>query len=263
MNILVRERMESIRSDLAAGRPLSGAWLFMGSPIAAEIMAQGAFDFLILDTEHAPGDNTTLYHQIRACDASGMPVVVRLATADHSKIMHALDAGASGIAVADVRGANEVHAFVASSCYAPAGRRGTHRMARAAGYGLDWTRYVGEIAPELVKIAFIESPEGVENAPDICSVEGLDAVFIGAVDLAACYGKLDEPDHPDIVNAKRVVAKSAADAGVALGGLAPNATAAAQMFDDGYAIATVGSDLAWLREGVAATIATKRKEVAQ
>jgi len=251
MNSIVRDRLKSIHSALAERRPLTGAWLFMGCPIATEVMAHGAFDFLILDTEHAPGSKETLYHQIRACDAAGMPVIVRLPTTDHHRVITALDAGASGVAVANVRYPEQVVELVRSVRYAPEGERGTHRLARAANYGLGWPNYFAEIAPNLLTIALIETAEGVNSAEAICAVDGLDAVFIGEVDLAASLGKLDKPDHPDVTSAKQRIVDAARAAGVAIGGLATGEAASECLFEAGYSISTIGSDLAWLRDRVA------------
>ncbi len=38
-------------------------------------------------------------------------------------------------------------------------------------------------------IAQIEDPEGVVNADTIAAVDGIDALFIGQVDLAVSYGR--------------------------------------------------------------------------
>ena len=184
MNNLVRNQLKSIRSKLSKRKPLSGAWLLLGSPIAAEIIAQGAFDFLVLDTEHAPGDNITMYHQIRACDTAGMPLIVRLATSDPPKIVHALDAGACGIAVADVRSAADVVTLVESARYAPTGRRETHRMARAANYGLGWAHYADEMSvlPILIReesCANLNDAQKsvIEAAADVAAAAGTAAMF--------------------------------------------------------------------------------------
>lgn len=250
MHQQTRQRLREARDGLAHGRPLTAAWLFSGSAIAAEVVAQGAFDFLILDTEHAPGTNDSLYHQLRATDAAGMPVVVRLPGMDAALAKQALDAGAAGLAVPDLRSAPEAQALVHASRYAPGGGRGTHRLARAARYGFGWQDYVDTIAPELLMLALIESGEGVAAMPQICAVDGLDAVFIGAVDLAASLGHLGEPAHPRVQRAIADIRSAASDAGMPLGGLAGDAAAARRLFEDGYAIASVGSDLAWLRDAV-------------
>lgn len=222
----------------------------MGSPIAAEIMAQGSFDFLILDTEHAPGTNDTLYHQLRACDACGMPVIVRLPTVDPGLIKHALDAGASGLAIPDMRTADQAQALVHHSRYAPQGTRGTHRVARAAGYGFGWQNYLQNVAPNLLMMALIESPEGVTALRGICQTDGLDAVFVGSVDLAACLGRASDPTHQSVKDAVTQIEATVLEQKMALGGLAANQQQANTMFKRGYHMASVGSDLVFLRDEV-------------
>lgn len=253
MNPITRAKMKNLSDALVEKRPLNAAWLFMGCPMAAEVVAQGNFDFLILDTEHAPGTNETMYHQIRACDAVGMPVIVRLPRVDASFVTQALDAGAAGVAVPDIRSADEVRALVKHTRYAPEGTRGTHRIARASNYGFDWQEYRNGIAPNLLVMALIESPEGAEAAAEICEVEGLDALFIGGVDLAAAMGHLDDPAHSDVNAAKKRISDAVRAAGIPLGGLATDASMAQKMYADGYTLVSLGSDLVWLRDQVMAT----------
>ncbi|EFL88170.1 HpcH/HpaI aldolase/citrate lyase family protein [Ahrensia sp. R2A130] len=250
VNPRTKDKLLNIRTRMAAGEPLQAAWLFMGCPIAAEVVAHGPFDFLILDTEHSPNTNESLYGQLRACDACEMPVVVRVPEVSPSLIKLALDAGAAGIAVPDMRHADEAAKLVQHMRYSPAGRRGTHRVARAAGYGFDWASYVNEVAPALLSIALIESAQGVEATPAIAATEGIDAVFIGAVDLAADLGHLNDMGHADVATALARIEEAVAASPAVLGGLAGSVAQAREKVARGYGITSVGSDLVWLRDKV-------------
>jgi len=69
------------------------------------------------------------------------------------------------------------------------GQRGSAFSGRAAGYGA-----VGGVAHtqlsnnNLLLVVMVESPRGVENAGEIASVPGVDAVFVGPNDLAHAMG---------------------------------------------------------------------------
>jgi 2-keto-3-deoxy-L-rhamnonate aldolase RhmA len=63
----------------------------------------------------------------------------------------------------------------------------------------------------------IEDREGVENAPAIAAVEGVDALFVGPLDLSASLGVPGELTHPRVGEARDRVAAAAARAGVAVG----------------------------------------------
>ncbi|ENU97759.1 hypothetical protein F969_03339 [Acinetobacter variabilis] len=47
----------------------------------------------------------------------------------------------------------------------------------------------------------IESVAGLENLDEILKIEGIDGVFIGAVDLSATMGYQGNPNHPEVQKA--------------------------------------------------------------
>lgn len=47
----------------------------------------------------------------------------------------------------------------------------------------------------------IESVTGLENLDEILKIEGIDGVFIGAVDLSATMGYQGNPNHPEVQKA--------------------------------------------------------------
>ena len=48
-------------------------------------------------------------------------------------------------------------------------------------------------------IPMIESVKGVENLDAICSIPGVDALFVGPNDLSTNMGIPNEYDHPDLI----------------------------------------------------------------
>ncbi|MEZ5906578.1 MAG: aldolase/citrate lyase family protein [Geminicoccaceae bacterium] len=62
-----------------AGRePAWQAWLGLADAAVAELMAHAGYDFLILDQEHGPGSLETAADVMRAAEAAGCPLVVRV-----------------------------------------------------------------------------------------------------------------------------------------------------------------------------------------
>ncbi|WP_321364192.1 aldolase/citrate lyase family protein [uncultured Celeribacter sp.] len=245
---MITEKLKTIREKIASKDRVNVAWLFLGSPVTAEIMAAAGFDFLILDMEHAPGGRDAMYHQIRACEAQGVPVIVRIPEVNAGLIKQALDAGSAGIALPDVRSLEEAERLVKLSRYAPQGQRGTHRLARAAGYGMSWQEYYDEVVPNLLAMVLIESPEGAAIASEMGAMDGIDVIFIGAVDLASCLGHVGNPGHPEVQAVIRQIEADVLASGAALGGLAGSPQDAAKKFEAGYSVATCGSDAVFLRD---------------
>jgi 2-dehydro-3-deoxyglucarate aldolase len=122
---------------------------------------------------------------------------------------------------------------------------------RGNGFGTvqDYQRIAND---NIVVCVQIESPTAVENIDAICKVEGIDSVFIGPSDLAASYGQLGNPNHPEVQAAMQTVVKRAKAAGVPVGTLAPVEADARRYMEMGITMVAVGSDLGVFRVGTQA-----------
>ncbi len=108
---MTRVRRNRTLSLLRAGEPAIGAWLQLGSAPAARLLAaQGLCDWL-LDFEHAPVDPATaaaICGSVSDVSAGRVTPLARVAAGTMASVKHALDAGAQGIVVPMVHGADEV-----------------------------------------------------------------------------------------------------------------------------------------------------------
>jgi 2-keto-3-deoxy-L-rhamnonate aldolase RhmA len=237
---------------LEAGAPCRGAWLFLGSPDAAELLGHAGFDALLIDHEHSPGGLETAVHQMRAIRAAGdATILARVGSNDPAAIKRLLDCGAEGLLLPSVDSADEARAFVAACRYPPRGVRGAHfTVSRAAGWGARAQRWA-HYAERLFLAAMIESERGVRAIPEIARVEGLAMLFLGPLDLSASIDRMAQW-HDPAVRALLAQAEAAALAsGMALGGaLVPGDTATAA-FVRGHRFVTVGSDVGMLRQAAA------------
>lgn len=239
----------SLRSALTERRLIGSSWLFLGSPVATEILSLAGFDCLILDREHSPGDLDVLYHQLRA---SKVPVIVRLAHADTAAAKLVLDAGAAGLAVSNLETPQDASTLVQATRYTPDGTRGIQRLSRAADYGLNWDGYRRGVGAAPLTMGLIESRRGVTNLEAILAVDGLDVVFIGAVDLASDMGFVDDVSHPQVLAAIAEIEAMVLASGKVLGGLADDREDAAAKRQKGYGFLSFGSDARYLRDGALA-----------
>jgi len=84
--------------------------------------------------------------------------------------------------------------------YSPQGNRGFFGSSRAVRYGLmgDISEERRRINRELCLMVQIETKEAVDRADDLCSVNGIDAVFFGLGDLSASLGVTGQTDHPSV-----------------------------------------------------------------
>jgi 4-hydroxy-2-oxoheptanedioate aldolase len=110
--------------------------------------------------------------------------------------MRLLDAGAYGIIGPMINNRAQAEAFVGACRYPPLGYR-SYGPIRARVYAGD--DYFANASETVLTLAMIETAEALENLEDILSVEGLDGVYVGTVDLSISMGL---PDLGQLENAQ-------------------------------------------------------------
>ena len=234
------------RQDLVAGKPLIGCWCSLGSPITTEVMGVAGFDWLLLDGEHAPNDVLSFIPQLMALKDSASAPVVRPQWNDMVMIKRLLDAGFYNFLIPFVESADDARRAVAATRYPPQGVRGVSVSHRSNRYGTV-PEYFQTINDNISVIVQIESRKAVAAIDEICAVDGVDCVFIGPSDLAAGYGYLGNPLHPEVQEAMKKIIASAKAHGKPAGILAPVEADARRYLEMGLTFVAVGSDLGVFR----------------
>jgi 2-keto-3-deoxy-L-rhamnonate aldolase RhmA len=106
-------------------------------------------------------------------------------------------------------------------------------------------------AARSVAIAQIEDAEAVERVDEIIGVDGLDAVFIGRIDLTVSLG-CDSPDDLAVESAVGRVVDCCVAAGKPVGMFLPRPADAARWRDRGVRLFLLSSDHQLMRTGAAA-----------
>jgi 2-dehydro-3-deoxyglucarate aldolase len=136
-----------MRSRMRAGELLIGSWLQFGFPQLAEMMARAGFDYLVIDMEHGAMGVAGMLNLIQVTQLAGASPIVRVPANEMHFLKTALDAGAEGIIVPDVRSPEEAKKAADSMFYPPRGKRGVG-LSRAQGFGMDFDGYRDERGPE-------------------------------------------------------------------------------------------------------------------
>src|SRR5260370_19003274 len=120
---------------LGAGGLALGVSITIADPFVAEVIGAAGFDFVLIDTEHAPIAVDQLQMLLIALRTSASTVFVRPAANDAALIKQILDLGAEGVAVPEVADAASCAAAVAAAPYPPLPKRasGPRRAARLDG----------------------------------------------------------------------------------------------------------------------------------
>jgi 4-hydroxy-2-oxoheptanedioate aldolase len=219
-----------------------GSFINLGSPLTAEIVAMAGFDFLLIDLEHGAGYEAHLLGQLQAIAHTGAASVVRVEANDRPRFHRVLDLGAQGIMIPHVDTAEQAKQAIANMRYPPAGVRGVAISNRACGFGSNFAEYFKNADQGLLAVMQIESTEAVENAEAIATVDGVDVLFVGPLDLSHSLGITAQFDHPKLLEACRKVARAAESAGKTAGILMPRAEDFAMWFGMGYRFLPCYSD---------------------
>jgi 2-keto-3-deoxy-L-rhamnonate aldolase RhmA len=237
-----------LKQRLAGGETLWGSFLKTPSPILVEVFASAGLDVLCLDAEHAPFDRTAIDLCTMAARAAGLALLVRTPTSAHEHILNALDCGADGVLLPHIRSADEARAAVAATHYGRGGR-GYAGSSRAALYGGSTIPdHLLASAERSVAIVQIEDVEAVEAVEDIAAVSGLDALFVGRIDLTVAFGQTD-PDAPVVVEAVDRILAAGQASGVPVGMFVPRDAHVAAWKAKGAKLFLQGSDHAFMRAG--------------
>ncbi len=233
-----------------------GGWLALSSPLASEALAYAGFDFLVLDTEHAPADTMDLVALLQAVSAAPAHPVVRVTENRAALVKRAMDAGAQTVLFPNVNSADEALAAAGAMRYPHAGNggcRGVAGVTRGNRFGLvpGALLAANETACTVVQI---ESAAALAEVEQIAAVPQVDALFVGPADLAASLGHLGDSGHADVQAAIARVAQVAAAHAKAAGILALSTAQAQHYRALGYTMIALGLDTQWLLQGARAAM---------
>jgi 2-keto-3-deoxy-L-rhamnonate aldolase RhmA len=146
-------RPNPLKALWAEGKPAFGTWCtLVNHPRFVKLLAACGLDFVILEMEHTDftiRDVSTL--ALMAREAGIAPIVRPPGLLSPHDLTRALDAGAQGLLP-------------------------------------DPAEQIARINAGSVTVAMIETQRGLDTLPEICAVDGLDAVMIGPDDLSQDLG---------------------------------------------------------------------------
>lgn len=232
----------SVKARLMRGEQVSAAWLQLCSNISAEIMVNAGFDALCLDMEHSPCDFETVLSICQATRGTDTNIIVRTPWNDLLTIKRVLDAGAHGLHVPYVSTKEEAEMAVKYSKYAPLGIRGIAGSARAAGFGVNAGDYLSRANDETICMVAIETPEGIDNLPEMMKIDAIDGIFIGPLDLSAAMGIRGQFDHPDFKAAIKRIEDIVIPSKKFLATIGAGVEGSKELYDKGYNMIYMMSD---------------------
>lgn len=189
----------AIREALEGKRVAWGTHCFSSDIELYEVCGLVGYDYVWIDSEHAPTTLITIKNGIIAANARGCAAFVRAPSHREESIKPILELGPQGIIIPNIKTAAQAEEVVRWCTYPPYGNRG-FGPSRAMDYGeMPLTQYLEEANQNTITLIQCESVEGVRNLDEILKVPGIDAIMIGPMDLAGSIGKLADNKHPEVI----------------------------------------------------------------
>lgn len=228
----------TMRDKLSAGAPTFGTFVFSPDAAHTEIVAHAGFDFVVIDTEHAPLGALQVTDHVRAAQAAGTTPIVRVRGNRPEDVGRLLDTGAAGVMLPHV-GLDPVatRAALAATKYSPDGDRPTCTAVRAIDYGLaDFVTRSGQSNREVLTIGLVEDAAAVDRIEQVLEETPFDVIIPGAGDLASSYGVPGQLTHELVTTAVDRVITAAQRSGTRAGLYVRDAREAERWADSGVSV---------------------------
>jgi 4-hydroxy-2-oxoheptanedioate aldolase len=196
-------RKNKVKSKILEHEKVLGVILTHPFHPAIEIIAHMGFDFIHIEGEHGAWTLRDIEETSIIANALGLTVHARVPNIHPSTILQFLDRGVQGITGPQIKNKADAEALVAACRFTPQGSRSFY-MSRPAGYRLpeNVPDYMEQANKEIWVTALLEDREAIEeNLSAILSVEGLDAVAIGHIDLSQSMGEPGNWQHRKVERA--------------------------------------------------------------
>jgi 4-hydroxy-2-oxoheptanedioate aldolase len=237
------ENRNWIKSQLKKGKTINALWSQSGSPTIVEAAVYAGWSVILIDNEHGFTDLETTIHMIRAVEGAGGHVIVRVPWNDQVYLKRILDIGVQSLMIPMINDKRSAEDGVAACRYPPHGNRGyAAPLIRASQYGADQD-YARNALNELLLIAQVEHIDAVENIVDIGATDGIDALFIGPMDLAGSMNHFEDLAAPEVQQTVKDIEKKIRSTGKIMGCFPLPKTSLADLERHGHQLIAAQSDV--------------------
>jgi 2-keto-3-deoxy-L-rhamnonate aldolase RhmA len=186
----------TVKTKLENGQQVVGGTVSTNDVNVYCAMAGAGFDFLWIEMQHSPLTYQEVATMIRVCPGPAIPFI-RVPTDSEGDIQKATDIGALGIIIPMVDSMEKIENAIKYAKFPPVGKR-----SQGGGqYGTLWGRSYRQTANDNIMIvAMIENPAGIELADRIAGLEHVDVVFAASSDIGSFSGlRQGDPNYEALI----------------------------------------------------------------
>lgn len=190
----------NFKADLLNGNVKFGTWSMLPSSFVIDVIAQTNIDFIIIDMEHGTITYETAEEMVRAAQLYGCQPIIRVGNDSENTILHALETNCNAILVPHVSNKITAEKIVNCSKYFPEGNRGMSPYTRCHNYTHDdFKESIEKNNKNTLIGVLVEGKEGIKNLNEICSVDGIDLVYLGMYDISQSVSLPGQLEHPEVI----------------------------------------------------------------
>jgi 2-keto-3-deoxy-L-rhamnonate aldolase RhmA len=179
-----QQPFNTVMTKLAEGKQVVGGTVSSADVDIYCAMAGAGFDFLWIEMQHSALTYAQVATMIRACPGPAIPFI-RVPDATEGDIQKAVDIGALGVIVPMVDTLAKIENAIKFAMYPPLGKRSQGGGQYGALWGRDYRRLAND---NIMMVAMIENPQGVEIVDEIAALEHVDVIFAASTDLSSFSG---------------------------------------------------------------------------
>ncbi len=192
---------QALKEKMLRGKTVYGTFFqYTVNPAIIEALPDDTLDFVIVSAEHNALDLADFLPVRHALAAKGIACLARTHSRDPDDVSKVCDSF-DGVVVPYVEDVEHARRLAAAAVYRPLKGQALERVLTDGIWPSEKTRtYVTtERCANTVFVPMIESVLGVTNLEQICSIPGVNAVFVGPNDLTTSMGIPNDYDHPELI----------------------------------------------------------------
>lgn len=252
---------KALKEKMVRGQTVYGTFFqYTVNPAIVDVLPDGALDFVIVTAEHNALDLAEFLPVRYALAAKGIACLARTHSRDSDDVSKVCDSF-DGVVVPYVEDVEHARRLAAAAVYRPLKGQALERVLTEGKWPSDKThQYVSEVrCANTVFIPMIESVLAVENLDKICSIPGVNALFVGPNDLTTSMGIPNEYDHPDLIAMLQRIIDGANRCHVAAGCWFGKREQAERTIKQGARLVVYSNDGAMLRDSLEQAFSGFRK----
>ncbi|MBL7699893.1 MAG: aldolase [Chitinophagaceae bacterium] len=231
---------------MRAGEVVSCLKINLADGQVAEIASMSGVDCLWTDREHLAQDWSVLNAQVWASKIYDVDMMVRVPRGSYSDYIKPLEMDATGIMVPHIMSVEDAKQVIHTTRFHPLGLRPIDGGSADGAYTQrDFAEYLREANEQRFIVLQIEDVEPLKELDAIASLPGFDVLFFGPGDFSQSIGAPGNWNHPELIEARKLVAKAAMKHGKFAATSAP-IDSLDELIDIGYTFINVGADVAGL-----------------